>query len=684
MSEENQNMQEKENVENVQPTTEQVTSNEVVDTNEVETITEETVTVVESTPTESSVENTNIVQAMDTENEKVTIETDVTTTTSETPPIQDVDYTKLSQEELVDALENLTATYAITEIKTPVAAIRDAFNDSFNEELAKQKEAFMAEEGAVEMDFYYESATKKNFNKLYGAYRKAQKAHYEKIKNNQENNLKLREAIVEELKALFNNGKSVRNNYSNFREIQERWNEIGNIPRDKYNTVWNNYKYHRDNFYKLMDLDRETRDLDHKLNLDKKLKIILRAQELTKEENILKAFRELQMLHKVWKDETGPVSREYSDKIWDEFSEVTKVIHDKRQAQIAEEEKQYEANYDIKKTHIDAIIAITEKGAETHKSWQNAMQEVQKEREAFIATGRVVKAKDKEIWDAFKEATKAFNKAKNDFYKGQKSEQYENLEKKKALIAIAHENKDSEDIQGTMNLMKKIQSDWKKIGHVPRKDSDTIWNEFRGACNHFFDRINAKKHKASKEEEANLEAKETVLDGLKQVTLSGEHKTDITTIKEQINAWKVIGRVPYKNKDIEATFNKAIDGLFNQLDMDKKEAALIKFENKISSLLSQEDTRAIHKEEFFLTKKIEEIRNEKLQLQNNLEFFKHVKEDNPLVKDVHKNIAKHEEELGIWKSKLSKIRSMRKAQEAAKNAANESEANSQDETESQE
>ncbi|EDM44785.1 hypothetical protein SCB49_14475 [unidentified eubacterium SCB49] len=671
MSEENKNTVENSNPETAVTPTPEISENENLaveetvantdeTTNEAVTTAPDTNIVSEKSTTEDATttptEGVKGEDQDDDEIEEVEEEDDDNDDDDETV-IEEVDYATLDQKQLVAHLAALIENHSFKKIKNQVEAIKNEFNDQFNAETAKVKETFLAEGGNI-IDFYHTSSLKKEFNTLYGAYRKEQKNYYASLKKEQENNLVKREAIVEELKSLFDNGNSVRQNYTTFRALQDQWNEIGHIPRDAYNIVWNNYKHHRDTYYGLMDLDRETRDLDHKFNLDKKLKLILRAQELSKLENVSKAFRELQLLHRIWKDETGPVSREYSDKVWDEFSVYTKIVHDKKDALDAEKEKLFVVNLEKKQELIQQIKEVTEKGAKSHKDWQNGIKEIEALREQFFKSGRVPKSEDKKVWGEFKNATREFNRAKNDFYRSQKDEQFTNLDKKKELIAIAEANKDNEDIQGTINLMKKIQSDWKKIGHVPRKDSDKIWKKFRAACNHFFDRINAQKEEAQAGEVENLEAKKTALDNLKTIQLSGNQKEDLALIMSKVNEWKNIGRVPYKSKGIDQKFNEAIDALFGQLDMDKKEIEMIKYENRINTILAQDDSRAIRNEEFFLTKKVEETRNEMLQLQNNLEFFKHVADDNPLVKDVHKNIAKHKEEHKIWKTKLTKLRNM--------------------------
>lgn len=568
------------------------------------------------------------------------------------------DYSNLSKQELVTEFRNLLKNKKIHEIKNDVEEIRAEFNNQFNEELDRQKEEFLAEGGNI-IDFHYTTPLKKEFNSLYFDYKEKRNNYYKNLKKDLQSNLNKRWELIEELKGLLSAEENINTTYKHFKDIQEKWHVAGAIPRDKYNTVWNTYHHHVENFYDFLHLNREFRDLDFKHNLDAKLKLITRAEELSQEENINKAFRELQMLHKMWKEDIGPVAKEYRDEVWDKFSEATKIIHDKRQAYLAEMEKDFESNLETKKQLIAAIKTAAEETKPSHQSWQQAIKKVQEHRDTFFNTGRVPKANNKEIWRDFKEATSTFNRKKNTFYKNQKKEQYANLEKKRELIKIANDNKDSEDFEATTPLMKKIQSDWKSIGHVPRKDSDKVWKQFKKACNHYFDRLHAQKNEAGKEELAHYEAKQEMLEKLSAFELSGDHESDLKSIKEQIKAWKNIGRVPHNKRNIEQKFNSVLDNLFSKLNLGKKETELIKFDNKLNTLVNREDERKLQNEHFFISKKIDETKDEIRQLENNLGFFHHVDENNPLVKEVHKNIAKHKEQLEVWKAKLSKIKEVR-------------------------
>ncbi|WP_313114735.1 DUF349 domain-containing protein [Aequorivita sediminis] len=568
------------------------------------------------------------------------------------------DYSTLSKKELIAEFENLLNTKKIQDLKHDVEEIRAEFNNQFNEELEHKKEDFLAAGGNI-IDFHYTTPLKKKFNSLYFDYKEKRNNYYKSLKKDLQANLDKRWELIEELKSLLGAEENINTTYKHFKEIQEKWHVAGPIPRDKYNTVWNTYHHHVENFYDYLHLNREFRDMDFKHNLDAKLKLITRAEELAQEANVNKAFRELQMLHKMWKEDIGPVAKEYRDEVWDKFSEATKVIHDKRQAYLAEAEKEFESNLDKKKQLIEEIKKTTEETKSSHQGWQNSIKKVQELRDTFFNTGRVPRANNKEIWKSFKDATSSFNYQKNSFYKNQKKEQFTNLEKKRELIKIAEDNKDSEDFETTTQLMKKIQNDWKNIGHVPRKYSDKIWKQFKKACNHYFDRLHAQKNEANKEEVAHYEAKEAMLSKLATFELSGDHKTDIKAIKDNITAWKEIGRVPYNKRNIEQKFNKILDALFKKLDLGKKEAELIKFDNKLNTLVNRDDERKLKNEHFFISKKIEETKDEIRQLENNLGFFRHVDDDNPMVVEVHKNIDRHKEQLEVWKAKLSKIKEVR-------------------------
>lgn len=567
------------------------------------------------------------------------------------------DYDSLSQQQLVQELEILIKNNKIQAIKEHVDEIKLSFNSKFDEELEEKKEEFLEEGGNI-IDFQYSTTVKKDFNSLYFDYREKRNKYYQTLKQNLEENLSTRLQIIEDLKGLLDVEENINTTYKHFKELQDRWKAAGAIPRDKYNNVWNNYHHHVENFYDFLHLNREFRDMDFKHNLEQKLKIIGRAEELAQEEDTNKAFRELQMLHKMWKEDLGPVAKEYREDLWQRFSEATKKIHDKRQEYFQQLDAEKEKNLERKNEIIKKLKEISEIKDLSHQQWQQQIKKVEALRKEFFAAGKVPREVNEKVWDEFKKTVRQFNRNKNAYYKNLKKEQYDNLEKKLELVKIAEENKDSDDFKETAPLMKKIQNDWKKIGHVPRKDSDRVWKSFKSACNHFFDRLHAERKEENKEEVQSFENKKSLLEEVKNLELSGSHAEKLETIKSYITKWKELGAVPQKMRFIEGKYNKALDQLFNKLDVDKAEAEMLKYDNKIQALNDADDTRKINNEHFFLTKKVEEAKAEIRQLENNLQFFSNVDDNNPLVKEVHNNIAKHKEQLEIWKEKLKKIKTL--------------------------
>ncbi|MFD2561568.1 DUF349 domain-containing protein [Aquimarina rubra] len=571
--------------------------------------------------------------------------------------IEKKDYHAMSKEELIAELRHLIKNEKILAIKEHVEEIKTEFNDKFNEEVEQKKDEFLADGGDI-IDFYYSTPLKKQFNSVYFDYKEKRSAYYQNLKKDLQANLQKRLDIIEELKGLLNVEENINTTYNHFKEIKERWHNAGPIPRDKYNTVWNTYHHHTENFYDFLHLNRDFRDLDFKHNLDQKLKIIERATELAQETDVNRAFRELQILHKMWKEDLGPVAKEYREPIWEKFSALTKQIHENRQEFFKVQDKVYEKNLEVKQGIITKIIEVTSDHPKNHGGWQQKIKEIEALREDFFKAGKVPSSANEETWSQFKSAVRDFNRNKNAFYKSLKKDQFENLNKKMELIKIAEDNKDSDDFSIATPLMKKIQADWKKIGHVPRKDSDRIWKRFKDACNYYFDRIHAEKNEINKEETEAYEKKLAHIESLKNLKLSGVPENDLATIKENINAWKALGRVPYKKRNIESDYNKILDSLFEQLNLSRQETEMIKYENKLNSLANQSDDRALRNEQNFIRKKIEEVHNEIRQLENNLQFFKHTDDDNPMVIEVRKNIGKHRENLEVWKNKLKKIKEL--------------------------
>jgi len=639
--------------------TSQEETSEDQDSTVIEEPTVETETTIESAQSSEDVAEDSVINEIEESNAKeAETQTEIESATDEitkTAVIEEKNYSTMAMDALVDEFENLINNQQIQKIKNHAESIKKEFNSKFNLLLDEKKKEFL-DEGGNSIDFRFDFPLKKNFNSLYKSYRDKRQDYYKNLQDSLKTNLANRLEIIDEIKGLLNVEENINTTYKHFKALQERWRNAGSIPRDKYNNVWNNYHHHVENFYDFLHLNRDLRDLDFKHNLEQKQKIIERAEELAKDDNSNRAFRELQALHKIWKEELGPVAKEYRDDIWERFKAATKSIHDKRQVYFEKLDVVYQQNLEKKNEIIEKILEETKSTLNNHSLLQKKIRTVEALREEFFKAGKVPIKVNEATWAKFKNAVREFNRRKNAFYKELKKEQYNNLQKKLDLIKIAEEHKDSADFESTTPLMKKIQNDWKNIGHVPRKDSDKIWNQFKGACNHYFDKFHEQKNVESGEEVECFEKKNALLTKLKDVKFGKDLDKNLELIKSNIAEWRDLGSVPRSKRYIEGKFNKTIDAMYGKLKLDDKETELLKYDNKLESLSLTDDKRLLDNEHNFIRKRIDEIESEINQLENNMQFFSNVADDNPLVKDVMTKIDNQKSSLATWRTKLQKIK----------------------------
>ena len=560
-----------------------------------------------------------------------------------------LDYASMELEKLAEELEGLLKSHPVQQLKSNIDAIKNAFNSKFGALLASKKEAFLAE-GGNSIDFQYSSPVKTTYNKLLGEYKAKRDAHYSQLESQLKDNLEKRNGLIEELKSLIESADA-KTMYNDFQEIQKRWKTIGAVPKTKYNDTWKIYHHHVERFYDLLHLNKDFRELDFKHNLEEKLKLITRAEALNEVADVNVAFKDLQDLHRLWKEEVGPVGKEHREEVWSKFSEATKKIHDKRHQYFKDLKSKYQKMIDAKLEVVAQINAYDTSGNKSHNDWQKSIVELEKLRKKYFDIGKLPYNKSEAVWQEFKTATKKFNTSKNVFYKAEKSTQNDNLKSKIALIELAESVKESTDWEETTNTMKRIQSDWKKIGHVPRKFSDDIWKRFKDACNYYFDRLHAQRDEQNKEQLVAVEVKKEFLEQIK----TAESLT-LEEIKEHVDKWRALGALPRNVRHLNEKFNKAIDTHLGKLNMSKVDIEMMKFKNVVETYLSQEDYKKLDNEQYFIRKKIDESVRDMQQLENNLSFISNAKDDNPLVLNVRKGIEEFKTKLTIWKTKLSYIK----------------------------
>ena len=373
-----------------------------------------------------------------------------------------------------------------------------------------------------------------------------------------------------------------------------------------------------------------------------------------RETDLRKALKELNELHRNWK-EIGPVDREHRESVWEAFQEATKAVYSKREAYFNDLKERSLQRLEEKKKVVEEALDFVKQEFKSHGEWQRAMKGMDQLFEKFKSIGRVNLPENDEVWETFRGISREFNHQKNAFYKELKNYQQKNLERKKALLERAQALKDSDAWRETAGELKRIQEDWKKIGQVPRQESDKIWNEFREACNHFFNRMKENRKELTDSQGQSLASKKAFLEEVKayQPDASQAQKS-VEELKGLIGKWRALGTVPREAREIENDFDKVIDEKFSELRLDIKESALIRFENKVHGLGG--DPRDLEREEMQLRRKLDDIRKEMMQLENNIQFLSASNKDNPIVAGVRKNIEKMARQAELLEDKIKLLR----------------------------
>lgn len=583
------------------------------------------------------------------------------------------DYATFTPEALVAEAFRLVKDYPIQKLRDHFAAIRKFLMLHLNDERTKKLAEFL-EEGGNEIDFEFIQPLREQFRTIFTEFRTRRRKYYQDLSHQLDQNHLVKKNLIERLKELISKEESIGDTFKEFRTIQEEWRGTGPVPSAESRDLWRTYHFHVENFYEYIKINKELRDLDYKKNREQKEELVKKAQAILDSGNLRDGFKELQKLHKEWR-QVGPVEPDLREALWQQFSGITKQIHEKREEFFKElrgkREEMLQAKKDLVKKLEDFPRNFTK-----HHEWQKAIKGINEIQDEFRKVGRLNIPGNDEVWEDFRKALKEFNQAKNGFYKDLKKEHTVNLEKKQALLAEAEELKDSDNWRDASNQLKRIQADWKKIGHVPKSESDKIWKEFRAACNHFFDRLTAHNKGKDAEFEANAKEKEAFLTELEKWTPDlSDKKAAVQAIKSKIGEWRKMGASPRKMRnDLEGRFNKAIDGFFKAIDLDRKESQRIRFENKVESLAAQGQNE-IQRERDFLRRKLDEAKKELMQLENNMSFFSSSNPNSPIVKEAQKNIEAQQSIVSSIQGQLKilsqKIKDMQAAVAAKEAAASE-------------
>jgi hypothetical protein len=555
------------------------------------------------------------------------------------------DFDALSIEAVLESIEKHIKEFEPQRIKGIVESGRSRILQELNAERDAAKATYLEEGGNI-IDFEFNQPQRKTLGILYGGYRDRLRAHYAQLEAELSTNLAVKTAIIEEVKALPMAEGSAKEKYETFKGLRERWNQTGLVPKSDARTVWANYNHHVDNFFNFLRLAYDLIEKDYQNNYDEKVALCQALEDKIQDGASPDLFRTLQQTHSKWK-RIGPVPREHKDALWDRLKAATAKVHELRDQY---NENLLEINASkiaAKKVVVEKIEALTAELPTKHSGWQKSSKALEALRAEFKEIGFVKSDENDTVWEAYKAAQRGFNKAKNDFYKEEKLRQRESLEKKKALIALAESLKDSDDIAGASQQLKQAQADWKNTGYVPKKEGDKLWEAFRAACNHFFDRLKGERKAKVAQDNAVVESKQKAIEDLK--------KAKIGTIEEAIEAseqFSAIGVLTGRNRKIDQEFDTLLSEKVSALGLEPSVLERTMFEAKVKALVEADDQDGLHRQRSWIREEMDKAKKELHQLENNIAFFSGAK-GNPLLDAALGKIEAH-------KARVEELTALRK------------------------
>lgn len=583
---------------------------------------------------------------------------------------------KASLSELVALFEEQLAAEKWYKRRHLFQQITDRFDKKFNELLQLKKKEFI-EEGGNSIDFYFKPVEKESFDRVQRDYRQKKRRHYLEVEQAQKANQERKEQIIEGIKELIGKDENINQLYNSFKNLQDSWYKTGAAPRAVNNTLWQTFKHHVERFYDFVHLNRELRAKDYEHNYKEKLKIIEKAEELATISDVVKAGRDLDVLHRLWKEDLGPVAREHREELWKRFQEATQQIHKNKQEYHKNFESIQKENLVLKEALLSEMKALCQKDSGTHSEWQKTIQNFQELREKFKQMGAVPKSDSKRTWADFRDISKAFNQNKNTFYRDLKNTQKEHINKAKQLLEEVKTILDSDTWREQSGRMKNIQKDWKNLGPIPRKIIQKLRKEFFDSCNLYFERLKSGFQKLTEEEAPLYEQRKSFLTTFEEAK-SPTSETKLLAFLEskweewlQMDALKESILIPL-NRELQKLIDKKIKSIKGS-DEDKE---TLQFTFKIRCLKG--NLEGLNETLMTIKGRYEAVLTEVNQLENNLEFFSNNSESNPLVKEVKTQLealnAKAQRYLAQLTELRQEIRSIQNQQQKEAEAQEETEA----------
>ena len=593
------------------------------------------------------------------EEEKKTVEVSeaiTETPTEEANAEEQVETTsRLTTKEEVLARMKELALNAESAGKQELDSLKQSFYKFHNAELEAAKKQFI-DNGGSEEDYAPQSdAIEEEFKNVMAIIKEKRSAQMAELERQKEENLQIKLSIIEELKELVESPDDANKSYTEFKKLQQQWNETKLIPQAKVNELWKSYQLYVEKFYDILKLNNEFREYDFKKNLEIKNRLCEAAEKLADEEDVISAFHQLQKLHQEFRD-TGPVAKELRDEVWNRFKAASTVVNRRHQQHFEALKEAEQHNLDQKTVICEIVESIEYDELKTFSAWENKTQEVIALQTKWKTIGFAPQKMNVKIFERFRHACDDFFKKKGEFFKTLKEGMNENLEKKKALCEKAESLKESTDWKATADTLTKLQKEWKTIGPVPKKHSDTIWKRFISACDYFFEQKNKATSSQRSVELENMEKKKEIITRLSAIDESIDTEEASKQVRELMKEWGTIGHVPFKEKDkLYKQYHSLVDQLFERFNISASNRKLSNFKSNISNIQSG-GSQTLYREREKLVRAYENMKSELQTYENNIGFLTSAsKKGNSLLTELNRKVEKLKADLELVLQKIKVI-----------------------------
>ena len=563
------------------------------------------------------------------------------------------DFSNYNKLELIEIMEETVQDTDVVKIKDKVVAVKSNFLRICKEERDKEMEQFILDGGDAESYEHVEDPLEIRFKAAFNIFRNNKLKYNETIEAQKLVNLQQKTAILEDLKQLINSEETLKKTYDEFRALQDRWKEIGQVPATEITNLWNSYHFLVEKFYDKVKINRELRDLDLKKNLEAKIELCEKTEELLLEKSVIKAFKLLQKYHDEWK-EIGPVPQEKKDELWERFKNTTDKINQVRREHYSKIQEEQQSNYDAKSAICEKIEELLNDNINSIGAWQKKSNDVNDLFKVWKTIGPAQKKLNDEIWERFKGSMDTFFNNKKEFFSRLKEQQLENYNRKLQLCVEAEALAESKEWKKATDRIKKLQEEWKKIGPVPKRHSDKIWKRFRSACDAFFTSKSEHFSGIKGVEEENLRLKRELLERIKAYEIKKERSENMEAIKAFQREWMAIGYVPMKHKEAtQDEYRKAIDTLFDKMKLNENELSTAEYRTMVEGMKEDPESRdKVRRERNILTNKITKLREEIVVLENNIGFFSNSKQSEIMRAEYEKKINRAKNDVKVLEAKL--------------------------------